>query len=99
MGGRKNPTHPLKKGMNKRSEFSLLIRTKDFITGFYKGTDRANAGTMVQDRSTRPFVDALMPAFKGLMSRSYGFENKKKHKFFVFRQKKVDLLWQYHVHP
>ena len=55
--------------MNQRSEFSLRTGTKDLITGFYEGTDRANAGTMVQDRPTRPFVDAhaLMPEF--LMSK------------------------------
>lgn len=31
----------------------------DFRNGCYKGTDRAKAGTIVQDRPTRPFVDAL----------------------------------------
>ena len=34
-------------GINKRSEF--VLRTKDFRTGFYEGTDRAEAGSMVQD--------------------------------------------------
>ena len=32
---------------------------KDFRAGFYEGTDRARAGTMVQDRPTRPFVDVI----------------------------------------
>ena len=46
-------------GINKRLEFGLRTGTKDYRTGFYKGTDRAKAGTMVQDRPTRPVVDAL----------------------------------------
>ena len=41
-------------------EFGLRTGTKDFKTGFYKGTDRAKTGTMVEDRPTRPFVDALV---------------------------------------
>ena len=35
-------------------------RYKDFRTGFYKSTDRAKAGTMMQDRLTRPFVESLL---------------------------------------
>ena len=34
--------------------------TKDFKTGFYKGTDRAKTGTIVQDRLNLPCVDALL---------------------------------------
>ena len=41
-------------GINKRSEFGHRTGTKDFRTGFYKGTDRAKAGTIMQDRPTRP---------------------------------------------
>ena len=32
-------------GINKRSESGHRTGTKDFRTGFYKGTDRAKAGT------------------------------------------------------
>ena len=38
----------------------LRTSSKDFRTGFYKGTDRAKTGTMVKDRPTRPFVDAQL---------------------------------------
>ena len=46
-------------GINKRSEFGLRAGTKDFRASFYKGTDRAKAGTMVQYRPTRPFIDVF----------------------------------------
>ena len=51
----------MNQGINKRSEFGHRTGTKDFRTGFYKGRERAKAGTMVQDRPTRPFVDSLGP--------------------------------------
>ena len=49
----------LEQGIIKRSDFGFRTGTKDFKTGFYKGTDRVKAGTMVEYRPTRPFVDAL----------------------------------------
>ena len=49
----------LNQGINKRSESGHRTSTKDFRTGFYKGTDRAKAGTIMQDQWTQPFVESL----------------------------------------
>ena len=35
-----------------------------FYAFFYKGTDRAKAGTIIQNRPARPSVDALMSILK-----------------------------------
>ena len=47
------------------SESGLRTGTKDYRTGFYKGTNlrAAKAGTMVQDQPTRPFVDSLIQSY------------------------------------
>ena len=50
----------MNQGINKRSEFGHRTGTKDFRTGFYKGTDRAKASMIVQNRPIRPFVDAYI---------------------------------------
>ena len=39
---------------------SSVLEKGRILEPFFKGTDRARAGTIVQDQPTRPFVDALI---------------------------------------